>query len=209
MDSSEPYLFTMHLICTLLRFQKQEREDQGGSQMASDLSAPNSRIAVRQRFLPQTRVSQIIPQRGPLLPIIFAEEIVVRERFLRRGNRASTGLVLGSGKNRRRSRRESRDFGALSEVLTWKKARQHIGFDIDVSDSFPRRRRIWNATLELVLLEREWAVRQTPLRCPIWNLRLRKLKSLLPSWWPASGKLAFTVLTHGTSHSPRIPKTLK
>ena len=39
--------------------------------------------------------------------------------FLRRGNRASWGLeksrdCLGSGNNRRRSRRESRDFGALS-----------------------------------------------------------------------------------------------
>ena len=38
--------------------------------------------------------------------------------FLRRGNRASWGLkrsrdFFGSGKNRRRSRRESRDFGAL------------------------------------------------------------------------------------------------
>ena len=38
--------------------------------------------------------------------------------FLRRGNRASWGLkksrdFLGSGKNRRRSRRESLDFGAL------------------------------------------------------------------------------------------------
>ena len=38
--------------------------------------------------------------------------------FLRRGNRASWGLkksrdFLGSGQNRRRSRRESRDFGAL------------------------------------------------------------------------------------------------
>ena len=38
--------------------------------------------------------------------------------FLRRGNRASWGLeksrdFSGSGKNRRRSRKESRDFGAL------------------------------------------------------------------------------------------------
>ena len=39
--------------------------------------------------------------------------------FLRRGNRTSWGLkksrdFSGSGKNRRRNRRESRDFGALS-----------------------------------------------------------------------------------------------
>ena len=39
--------------------------------------------------------------------------------FLRRGNRASWGLkksrdFSGSGENRRRNRRESRDFGALS-----------------------------------------------------------------------------------------------
>ena len=42
--------------------------------------------------------------------------------FLRGGNRASWGLkksrdFVGSGKNRRRSRRESRDFGALSWVV--------------------------------------------------------------------------------------------
>ena len=41
--------------------------------------------------------------------------------FLRRGNRASWGLKTsrdfsGSGKNRRRNRRESRDFGALSSL---------------------------------------------------------------------------------------------
>ena len=44
--------------------------------------------------------------------------------FLRRGNRASWGLkksrdFSGSGKNRRRSRRESRDFGALRFSLTF------------------------------------------------------------------------------------------
>ena len=42
--------------------------------------------------------------------------------FLRRGNRASWGLkksrdFLGSGQNRRRSRRESRDFSALRSCL--------------------------------------------------------------------------------------------
>ena len=44
--------------------------------------------------------------------------------FLRRGNRASWGLkksldFSGSGKSRRRNRRESRDFGALRPLLKW------------------------------------------------------------------------------------------
>ena len=89
---------------------------------ANHLSAPKSRIAVRWRFLPQTRVSQGTPERGPFLPIFFAEEIAVRRRFSSQRKSRILGPqqiksrdFLGSGKNRRRSRRESRDFGALSK----------------------------------------------------------------------------------------------
>ena len=70
-------------------------------------------------FLAQTRVSQGILQRGSFLPVFIAEEIAVRLRFssLRKsrilGPQKSRDLPGGS-KNRRRSRRESRDFGALS-----------------------------------------------------------------------------------------------
>ena len=44
----------------------------------SELSSPKSRIAVRWRFLPQTRVSQGIPQRESCLPVFITEKIAVR-----------------------------------------------------------------------------------------------------------------------------------
>ena len=64
------------------------------------------------------RVSQGTPQRGSFLPVLIAEKSRFASDFLRRGNRASWGLkksrdFSGSSKNRRRNRRESRDFGAL------------------------------------------------------------------------------------------------
>ena len=59
-----------------------------------------------------------------LYPFFIAEKSGFASDFLRRGNRASWGLkksrdFSGSGKNRRRNCRESRDFGALS-YLAWK-----------------------------------------------------------------------------------------
>ena len=55
---------------------------------------------------------------GHFYPFSSQEESRFASDFLRRGNRASWGLKTsrdfsGSGKNRRRNRRESRDFGAL------------------------------------------------------------------------------------------------
>ena len=86
----------------------------------SNLSAPKSRIARSpKQFLPQTRVSQGIPRlrtifthflcrrnRGSLA-IFFAEQIA------HPGASRNRAIVGGSGRDRRRSRRESRDFGAL------------------------------------------------------------------------------------------------
>ena len=60
--------------------------------------------------------------------------------FLRRGNRASWGRkksrdLLGSGENRRRNRRESRDFGALSKFKNspQKKGWGLVGGSLEIS----------------------------------------------------------------------------
>ena len=55
---------------------------------------------------------------GHFYPLSSQNKSRLASDFLRRGNRASWGLkksrdFFGSGKNRRRNRKESRDFGAL------------------------------------------------------------------------------------------------
>ena len=115
----------MSLLCLLptCMLQIGLKTEHASDQSVAHLSAPKSRIAVRWRFLPQTRVSQGIPQRGPICPFSSQKKSRFASDFLRRGNSASWGLeksrdFWGSGKNRRRNRRESRDFGAL-RVAHW------------------------------------------------------------------------------------------
>ena len=67
----EPFLMGVGVVFKWLK------KGQKSGRTSPNLSAPKSRIAVRLRFSPQTRVSQGTPQRGPFAPIFFAEEIAV------------------------------------------------------------------------------------------------------------------------------------
>ena len=52
------------------------------SSASANLSAPKSRIAIRERFSPQTRASHGILQWESVLPVLIAEKIAIRWRFL-------------------------------------------------------------------------------------------------------------------------------